>query len=308
MAGTQPGSIAEGAALASRIHAFIERFLASPENNNLGPGTTAKAWDGFLLGFSRGSDKLYAHLKQHIGDFHWTPAEAFVLGMGVEHPAASCASPALPAPAAAEELTVVSWSLVQTEQTKASNRLQTLFPSEPWARARVFGQECNRRLHLALVAALAEWGHQAVAPEFLPQACEAESPTYGRASTWSERHVAHISGLGTFGLSGGLITERGQAHRLGSVIVRAVIEPTPHPYFGPFAYCLHHSYGICGACAERCPAGSINPSGRDKSACGRHLDATGRRVRQEYGFDGYGCGLCQTGVPCESGIPTPQET
>jgi len=26
-------------------------------------------------------------------------------------------------------------------------------------------------------------------------------------------------------------------------------------------------------------------------------------VKKEYGFDGYGCGLCQTRVPCESRIP-----
>jgi hypothetical protein len=26
-------------------------------------------------------------------------------------------------------------------------------------------------------------------------------------------------------------------------------------------------------------------------------------VRRNYGFDGYACGLCQTGVPCEAGIP-----
>lgn len=26
-------------------------------------------------------------------------------------------------------------------------------------------------------------------------------------------------------------------------------------------------------------------------------------VKKNYGLDGYGCGLCQTGVPCESGIP-----
>jgi hypothetical protein len=26
-------------------------------------------------------------------------------------------------------------------------------------------------------------------------------------------------------------------------------------------------------------------------------------VKETYGFEGYGCGLCQVGVPCESGIP-----
>ena len=37
-------------------------------------------------------------------------------------------------------------------------------------------------------------------------------------STWSERHVAYAAGLGTFGLSRGLITARGIAMRCGSVV------------------------------------------------------------------------------------------
>ncbi len=68
------------------LRAFVERsiadFLAVPENNTLGPGTTGRAWDGFLVGYSSGADDLYAGLKEHIGPFHWTPAEAFALGLG----------------------------------------------------------------------------------------------------------------------------------------------------------------------------------------------------------------------------------
>jgi epoxyqueuosine reductase QueG len=117
--------------------------------------------------------------------------------------------------------------------------------------------------------------------------------------------VAYTSGLGTFGLCGGLITRKGKAVRLGSVIVQADIAPTRRPYSDPFAYCLHyHGPEGCAACAERCPVGSANPEGRDKPSCAKHLDPGTREfVTREYGFNGYGCGLCQTGVPCESGIP-----
>jgi epoxyqueuosine reductase len=201
---------------------------------------------------------------------------------------------------------VVSWALSQTEATKAANRAQTRFPSEAWARSRVFGQSRNRALQRALVNALAARGYQAVAPTLLRECSERNSPTYGRASTWSERHVAYTSGLGTFGLCGGLITALGQAVRLGSVIVRAQISPTPRPYIDPFDYCLYFNSGSCTACVDRCPVGSVSEEERDKPACSRHLEVTTAEfVKQEYGFDGYGCGLCQTGVPCESGIPVP---
>jgi hypothetical protein len=273
---------------------FIRDFLDVPANNTLGPGTTGKAWDDALVGFSSGADDLYDFLKEHIGPFHWTPAEAFALGTVPDR----LAEPG--------ELTVISWALCQTEATKAANRSQTFYPSEPWARTRIFGQAHNRALHIALVDALVATGHAAVAPGLLAQWGEGNSVAYGRASTWSERHVAYISGLGTFGLSGGLITERGQAVRFGSVVVRATISPTPRLYDDPFAYCLFFARGICGACARRCPAGSVAKEGRDKEACARHLEpVTQEFVRREYGFDGYGCGLCQTRVPCESGIPKP---
>ena len=294
----EPAAVAD---LAEFIRSFIERFLAVPDNNNLGPGTTGKAWDGFLVGFSSGADELYAFLKQHIGDFHWTPAEAFALGMATED-----AAVLVDHPATAGELTVISWALCHTAETKAANRRETRYPSEPWARARIFGQRGSRALHRALVKALNAQGYEAVAPGLLPQGGERQSQEYGHSSTWSERHVAHISGLGTFGLSGGLITECGQAVRLGSVIVRAEIEATPRPYQDPFAYCLYYSRGSCGVCAKRCPVGSVSEHGRDKTACARHLEpATAEYVKREYGFDGYGCGMCQTAVPCESKIPRP---
>jgi epoxyqueuosine reductase len=288
------------------VERFIENSLAVPENNTLGPGTAGGAWDGFLLGYSSGADGLYADLKEHIGPFHWSPAEAFALGSGARgllgDSAPGAAPPANPCPG---ELTVISWALCQTEATKAANRRETDLPSEPWARARIFGQEGNRALHLALVDTLAARGYPAVAPGLLPEWGDAESATYGRASTWSERHVAYVSGLGTFGLAGGLITERGQAVRFGSVIVRAAIPPTPRLYADHFARCLFFARGTCGACVKRCPVGSVSKEGRDKEACARHLQVTKEHVRRKFGFDGYGCGLCQTGVPCESGIPKP---
>ena len=292
---------ASGVDLAVFIRTFIDRFLAVPENNNLGDGTTGKAWGGFLVGFSSGADELYPFLKQHIGDFHWAPAEAFALGMAAEGAAVLADGPAPP-----DELTVVSWALCHTAETKAANRRETRFPSEPWARARIFGQRGSRSLHRALITALNAQGYEAVAPSLIPQVGECESREYGQSSTWSERHVAHISGLGTFGLSGGLITECGQAVRLGSIIVRAKIEATERPYDDPFAYCLYYSRGSCGVCAKRCPVCSVSERGRDKTACARHLEpATAEYVKREYGFDGYGCGMCQTAVPCESKIPRP---
>jgi epoxyqueuosine reductase len=288
------------------IQGFVADYLSALENNNLGPGTTEKAWEDFLIGYSRGDDELYGYWKEHIGDFHWAPAEAFALGLGtdaLDHGAAAVARPGEHAPGGSD-LTVISWALSHTEATKADNREQTALPSERWARSRIFGQKCNRALHRALVAALAAQGYSAVAPALLTEHSEKHSESQGRSSNWSERHVAYTSGLGTFSLCGGLITQLGQAVRLGSVIVRAQAPPTERPYSGPFDYCLYFNGNGCTACADRCPVGSMDRKARDKIACAEYLEVTTRDfVEREFGFKGYGCGLCQTGVPCESSIP-----
>ncbi len=300
--GTDPQT-GPGSKLGALVEEFIQEQLSRPENNNLGPGTTGKAWEDVLVGFSSGADDLYEFLKEHIGPFHWTPAEAFALGSPADQPISRPDEAVDPRP---DELTVISWALCQTESAKAANRAETRMPSEPWARSRIFGQTCNRSLHKAVGQMLNARGCQAVAPGLLPQWAEESSSEFGRACTWSERHVAYVSGLGTFGLSGGLITERGQAVRLGSVVVHAQIPATPRPYADPFAYCLFFAGATCTACARRCPVGSISEEGRNKAACATHLIPISEDyVKREYGFDGYGCGLCQTKVPCESGIPKP---
>ena len=114
------------------------------------------------------------------------------------------------------------------------------------------------------------------------------------ASNWSERHAAFAAGLGTFSLTRGLITKRGMAGRFGSVIVDLPLEVSPRPYREPYEYCIR-----CGACARRCPAGAISlERGKEQAPCKAYLG----RQKQLYA-PRYGCGKCQTAVPCEAGIP-----
>jgi epoxyqueuosine reductase QueG len=91
--------------------------------------------------------------------------------------------------------------------------------------------------------------------------------------------------------------------RVGSVVAKLAIETTPRPYTHHRAYCSFFVDGTCGQCIERCPAGAITKEGHDKEKCRQHLVRTRDYVQQTYRFAGYGCGLCQTGVPCEAGIP-----
>jgi ferredoxin len=274
----------------SIIRDFINR---SPENTLKNPANE-KAWADPLVGFSRGDDPLYQSYKEHVGPFHWTPLELFNLAFPQSK-------------AGADQLTIISWVLPQTEQTKADLRKETTYPSESWARARIFGEEVNVKLRKHVAATLEASGIEAVAPMLFSQWTTKMSDRFGFASTWSERHAAHASGLGTFGLTDGLITPLGQAMRCGSVIARIQIPPTPRPYKDHHAYCLFYSRGTCGKCIQRCPANAVTKSGHDKLKCRAYLDMTKTYVPAHFGFEGYGCGFCQSGTPCESRIPVAED-
>jgi hypothetical protein len=280
---------------ASWIESLIKGFIAFSPENTLKNKTDEQAFDEPLVGFSRGDDPIYEEYRTFVGPFHWTPLEIFNLTFPQVH-------------VTQDELTVIVWVLPQTKITKSDNRKEIFYPSDRWARARIFGEEVNVKLRRHVVDALNRQGYMAVAPLLSPHWETKTSDAYVFASNWSERHAAYASGLGTFGLCDGLITPKGKAIRVGSVVARVQMPPTPRAYTDHNAYCLFYSQGICGECIPRCPVGALSEDGHDKVKCLNHLrPVTADYVKAQYGFDGYGCGLCQTGVPCESKIPVKKD-
>jgi len=283
----------EAGKAASWIRESIGKFAASAENRIDPAGTHEPAWDEPLVGFSRGDDPLFQHFKEDIGPFVWTPKEIFSLTFPKVK--------ALP-----EELTVISWILPQTETTRRDNAGEKKLPARRWALTRKYGEEFNVRLRNHMANLLNAAGYEAVAPMTSPFWKQETSKQYGPASSWSERHAAFASGLGTFGLCDGLITPRGKAVRCGSVVARIDVPPTDRPYNDRHAYCLFYQNGSCGKCIKRCPAGAVTRAGHDKKKCGDYLHSVAIPfVRDCFGFEASACGLCQTAVPCEAEIPVP---
>ena len=162
---------------------------------------------------------------------------------------------------------MISWVLPQREMVRQANRRAKKYPAEEWARIRIFGEKCNVALRNHVKESLEKAGYPAVAPMLVPNWAIVNSQRFGYASSWSERHAAHAAGLGTFGLCDGLITAKGKAMRVGSVVTRMVIEPTPRPYSDHHAYCSFFVDGSCGKCIDRCPARAITTAGHDKEKC-----------------------------------------
>ena len=219
---------------AELIRVEVKTFTNSPVNS-MKKWNNEPAWGEPVVGFSNGADPLYAFYKEDIGAFYRFPLDF----LENKYPNQAFE---------AKDITVISWILPQTEATKRDHRKETHFPSERWARSRIFGEEFNSKLREHMVDWLNEKGIEAVAPMLSPIWKSETSRKYLYASSWSERHAAYAAGLGTFGLSDGLITPVGKAMRTGSVVANLQIKPTERLYDNHNAYCLFHMKGTCGKC------------------------------------------------------------
>ena len=273
------------------IDTIIREFCSETPENDMHFVEREPLCDDPLVGFSTGSDPLWEFFSRDIGAPFMLPVEIF-----------RAAFPGYDA--AAGDLTIISWVLPHTRQTKDDNRKETTYPSERLARAYYYGDRFNAALMNHVVAALKTRGIPAVAPVLSPSWKIGFSGKYGIASSWSERHAAYVSGLGTFGLCDGLITEKGKAVVFGSVIAGVTVPPTIRTYTDHHAWCLFYAWGSCNACIQRCPAGAISEQGHDKMRCREYGHGIGKPyIQKNYGIDQYGCGHCRTGVPCESKNP-----
>jgi len=261
----------------------------SPENTL--HGFDEPSWGSPLVGFSNGADPLFASYKDLIGDFYWTPLEI----MQATYPSDTFI---------AEDLSVISWILPQTEATLADQRLEQKLPSSRWVHSRHYGEIFNEFLRASMQDKFRNIGIKAVAPAIAKDFGYQHSTQAGICSNWSERHTAFAAGLGTFGLSDGFITEKGKAIRIGSVVVDFKIEPDERRFKTHTENCLYYAKGTCGACMKRCPVDAITKSGHDKQICHDYIRGiTAPYATEILGVKQTPCGLCQAKVPCEKRNP-----
>ena len=182
------------------IKNLIRDFIATSPDNTMQNQAGDPAWDSALVGFASGADQIWQQYKEYVGAFHWTPWEVFNQHRPEEN-------------VSAEQLTVISWVLPQRKVVRKTNLRAGKYPSEEWARIRIYGEAFNVALRRHVVQNLEQAGHPAIAPMLAPNWTIVNSERFSYASSWSERHAAHAAGLGTFGLCDGLITAKGKAMR-----------------------------------------------------------------------------------------------
>ena len=238
-----------------------------------------KIFDDPVFGYADADDPLFAEIKKPgvIGGHYMTPMEWM--------PGAK---------------SVIGIFLPFTGQVREANRKNMDWPADEWLHARIEGQAFQNEICRFITAFMEEEGYAALTPMTDPRMSSKSPLTENRedpdfyTSNWSERHAAYIAGLGTFGLSKGLLTAKGTAGRFISIISKVPFKADKRPYSGIYDYCIR-----CGACARNCPAKAISlEKGKNHSLCSAFV--LGTKAKHE---PRYGCGKCQVAVPCEFKAP-----
>lgn len=188
--------------------------------------------------------------------------------------------------------TVISIFLPFSDSVRKGNIRDRTWPSEEWLHGRIEGQILVNKLSDHLNSKLLGSGYHSLVPTLDDRFSVGEF-----TSNWSERHIAFGCGLGTFGLSKGLITKKGLAGRFVSIITELYLSPDKREYKDTYEYC-----SMCGECVINCPVNAISiENGKDHLICSRFLEKTKEKYSPRYG-----CGKCQIDTPCESRIPSKQ--
>lgn len=275
------------------IDRMVREVFDSLEGNHFGTlgQPDIPMWEEPLVGVAAGDDLYFTFLKEHVGDVHWTPAEAFAQ---------------LHEGGVAKDLRVLSMVFPQSPVTRQEQAKARTFPADHWVVSRGEWEPLMEEFSSKLVKRLDQEGIRAVSIDLLPNLRLVRTDNLGLASSWSHRHGAFAAGLGTFGLSEGFISEKGKAVRITTTILEADIPVTPRGDRGPYDWCLYYAKGICGSCIRRCPTKAITQRGHDKEKCERYEDDIEVRLwpdHLEKKGQKFGCGICQVKIPCEDKKP-----
>jgi len=269
----------------------IKEFAKVSPENRLPYNKDYMIFDEPVVRFASGDDPIFNDYKAIIAPTHLTPRETMAKTFNRKPEEFT------------ERLSVISWILPITEETRKSNRAETKIPTRVWAHTRWYGEFFNEALRRHTVEYITKMGYLATAPSLQPFWARYEDKRTGQYSNWSERHIAFVAGQGTFSLSDGFISDRGIAHRCGSVVTDMELPVSERKATSPYSNCLFYANGSCKACIARCPAGAITEQGHDKIKCNAYQRGDIGYLLKEYGVGVQGCGLCQTKVPCEDKNP-----
>ncbi len=227
-------------------------------------------WRTPLVGYADANDPLFNELKTVVSPSHAHPNDLLQ-----------------------NAKTVIAFFIPFIKEITSSN-IKNKDCSDLWAESYIITNQLIMDLSNHLNNFMLQHGHQS---KVIPATHNFDEEKL--ISDWSHRHIAYISGLGTFGMNNMLITEEGCGGRLGSMITTAEISPSSRP---DHEHCLYKFDQSCKKCMERCVNHAFTDMQFDRFRCHEMCLDNNARLTQ-FGTTDV-CGKCLVGVPCTFTDPT----
>lgn len=257
------------------ITEIIQSFVSEYENKT---EITSK-WGKPMVGFADAKHPGVADLKKLVSDQHVMP-EQIVKNATI----------------------IIAYFVPFTKELAITNKAPGYLASPEWAKIYEETNTMFGKLNRYLIVRIKELGFDA---DISPEASTFNQETL--ISNWSQRHLARLAGLGTFGINNMLITKNGCCGRYSTVVTN--IDVTPDTPIDE-EYCLYKSKGICGICVKHCPSGALTFDGFDREKC-FEICKKNAEVYKDFGssyLTGNGldansigsevCGKCVVNLPC----------
>lgn len=279
----------------------IKEYVSTSPLNHLTAFENEPIVEEPIVAFADGDDPIFQDFKKIIGEFHLTPREILEKHIAAKNWRFGTVN-------SIDSIGIVSWALPLTKKTCLVEREVPLGGSPRYNHSRWIGIRLYESVEQYVASLLEVLQCHALAPTRSKFFEIKQMPGNWMAANWSERHIAYASGLGTFGLNGLMITSRGCAVYLGSVVCDKALTPTPRNP-NPLANCPFYQDESCRLCIEHCPGSAISKEGRSNIACLKNLRDEQTIKVKNLGLDegligpAPSCGRCSTGVPCEDRIP-----
>ena len=247
---------------------FINNLIVDYVKQYKLPDNSKTEWGTPLVGFASAEDQLFAQLKDIVCEDHLMPKDILK-----------------------NAETVVSYFVPFSKKLVHSNK-EGESCSREWATAYIETNMMISDLNNYLYDKISEINFDAGIVNWY----------FDREkllSSWSQRHVAYVSGLGTFGINNMLITENGCSGRYGSIVTSIKVEPDARPIK---EFCLYKNNGSCRVCVKNCVFGALKETSFNRFKC-LEVCMENSDKYSELG-EAEACGKCLTEVPCSFRNPT----
>ncbi|TDO92028.1 hypothetical protein DFR79_10854 [Halanaerobium saccharolyticum] len=243
------------------IHNYIAEYQKKDEIKS--------EWKDPVIKYAAADDPMFKELKDAVSESHLMPEDIL--------PGAQ---------------TVIAYFIPFTNKISNSN-IEDKYSSPQWAKAYVETNQLIAELNQQLKNKLSEKGYQA--------SLIAATNNFDKErllSDWSHRHAAYIAGLGTFGINNMLITEKGCAGRIGTLITNLKVEASERT---EKERCFNKAGFNCSKCVDRCVNGALQENSFDRHLC-YDLLLENDKLHLESELTDV-CGKCSVDLPCSFTSP-----